>query len=303
MVIWGIKMVGVINMSQKKKLQSWESRISNVDTYDMYYDRLMNYALAMFEWEGLPKEINKRFLELKMYENGSVVFHKDPSMGYMVSPVVAGGMINYYEEPTDYKAVSIGYNRDLSPDNGVIIWNNFSRTSIIPTIRAYAYRLYQVEKTMDVNINAQKTPVLILADENQRLTMMNAYMQYDGNEPFIFGNKKGFDKESISVLTTEAPFVSDKLMAYKHNLWNEAMTFLGVGNAKQDKKERLVSAEVDANDEQIEMSRFYMLQARQYACEQINRMFPELNVSVDFRLNKEKDNDPNENKEGNENED
>lgn len=266
-------------------MQSWESDISNIGTYDMYFNRLKEYALSMFEWEGLPKEINKRFLELKMFEEGRILFHKDPNYGYMVTPVMYGGKVNYYNEPTSYNAVSIGYNRTLTPEEGVIIWNNYSRTSLIPIIRAYAYRLYQVEKTMDVNINAQKTPVIILADESQRLTMQNAYMQYEGNEPFIFGNKSGFDKESISVLSTQAPFVSDKLMEYKHNLWNEAMTFLGVGNAKQDKKERLVADEVAANDEQIETSRYSMLQARQDACEQINEMFG-LNVSVDFKLNK-----------------
>lgn len=272
----------------KKRKQSWESDISNVGTYDMYYDRLREYALAMFEWTGLPEQINKRFLELKMFEEGRILFHKDPELGYLVTPVMAGGTINYYNEPTSFKAVAIGYTRDLTPDEGVIIYNNYSRTSIIPTIRAYAYRLYQVEKTMDVNINAQKTPVLLLADEAQRLTLMNAYQQYDGNEPFIFGNKAGFDKEAISVLTTEAPFVSDKLMEYKHNLWNEAMTFLGVGNSKQDKKERLVADEVAANDEQIETSRYAMLQARQDACDEINKMFG-LNVSVDFRLRKDQE--------------
>lgn len=275
-------------MGRRKKIQSWESDISNVGTYDMYFNRLKEYALAMFEWNGLPDTVNKRFLELKMFEEGHVVFHNDPNLGFMVSPVMVGGEINYYGEPTELHAVSVGYNRTLTPDEGVVIWNNYSRTSIIPTIRAYAYRLYQVEKTMDVNINAQKTPVLLLADESQRLTLMNTYQQYDGNEPFIFGNKKGFDKEAISVLKTDAPFVSDKLMAYKHNLWNEAMTFLGVGNAKQDKKERLVSAEVEANDEQIETSRYAMLQARQDACELINKMFG-LSVSVDFRLNKKSD--------------
>lgn len=269
---------------KRKKMQSWESDIANVKTYDMYYDRLRDYALSMFEWKGLPEEINVRFLEVKMFEEGRVVFHKDPNFGYMVSPVMYGGEINYYNEPTMLKAVAVGYNRDLSPDEGVIIWNNYSRTPIIPTIRAYAYRLYQVEKTMDVNINAQKTPVLILADESQRLTLLNAYMQYEGNEPFIFGNKSGFDKDAIQVLETGAPFVSDKLMEYKHNLWNEAMTYLGVGNSKQDKKERLVADEVAANDEQIQTSRYHMLQARQEACEQINKMFG-LNVSVDFKLN------------------
>lgn len=275
-------------MVKKKKMQSWESDISNTGTYDMYFNRLKEYALSMFEWEGLPEEINKRFLELIMFEEGKILFHKDPNLGYMVTPVMYGGQMNYYREPTEYNAVSIGYNRRLTPEEGVIIWNNYSRTSLIPIIRAYAYRLYQVEKTMDVNINAQKTPIIILADESQRLTLQNTYMQYEGNEPFIFGNKSGFDKDSIQVLETGAPFVSDKLMAYKHNLWNEAMTFLGVGNAKQDKKERLVQAEVSANDEQIEQSRFSMLQARQYACEQINKMFG-LSVSVDYRLNNVQD--------------
>lgn len=288
-------------MGKRKKLQSWESDISNVGTYDMYFNRLKEYALSMFEWEGLPEEINKRFLELIMFEEGKILFHKDPNLGYMVTPVMYGGKMNYYREPTEYNAVSIGYNRKLSPDEGVIMWNNYSRTSIIPTIRAYAYRLYQVEKTMDVNINAQKTPIIILADESQRLTLMNTYMQYEGNEPFIFGNKSGFDKDSIQVLETGAPFVSDKLMAYKHNLWNEAMTFLGVGNAKQDKKERLVEAEVSANDEQIQTSRYTMLQARQEACEQINKMFG-LNVSVDFRLNKDNERDEVKEKEGEPNE-
>ena len=269
----------------RKKQQSWESDISNIGTYDMYLTRLREYALSMFEWKGLPDTIDKRFLEIKMLDQGKVLFHNDPTFGYMISPVMTGGVVNYYDNPTEYHAVAVGYDRNVPMDQGVIIWNNYTRTSIMPTLRAYAYRLYQVEKTMDVNINAQKTPVLILADESQRLTLMNTYMQYDGNEPFIFGNKKGFDKESLTVLKTDAPFVSDKLMAYKHNLWNEAMTFLGVGNAKQDKKERLVSAEVEANDEQIETSRYSMLQARQEACEQINRMFPDLNVSVDFRLN------------------
>jgi hypothetical protein len=112
---------------------------------------------------------------------------------------------------------------------------------------------------------------------------MNAYEKWEGNEPFIFGYKTGFDKDAFQVLNTPVPFVADKLLAYKHNLWNEAMTFLGIGNAKQDKKERLVADEVAANDEQIESSREVMLKARQIACEQINRKFG-LNITVDYRL-------------------
>lgn len=270
----------------KRKKQTDEGMIQNTETYEMYYNRLRDYAISMFEWEGLPDSINERFLEIKLYEEGKVVFFEDPDMGMLSLPVTYG-QLNVYGEPVNYKAVSIGYNRDLTIDDAVIMYANYSRKPIDYIIRQYARRLMQVERTMDVNIHAQKTPVLVLTEEeSQRLTMKNMYMQYDGNEPFIFAYKKGFNPDSVTVLKTDAPFVSDKLMEYKHNLWNEAMTFLGVGNAKQDKKERLVSDEVSANDEQIEGARFIMLKARQEACKKINDMFG-TNISVDFKFNKD----------------
>lgn len=262
------------------------AELRNDLTYMMYYNRLRDYALSLFEWQGLPESINERFLEVKMLEEGRVVFFEDPTKGFLALPVMYGQNINVYEEPTVYTAVTTGYQRELNPDNAVIIWNNLSRTSFLNTIRNYAERLYHVERIMDVNIQAQKTPILLLADESQRATLQNAYKHWDGNEPFIFGNKSGFDLDSFQVLKTDAPFVTDKLLTYKHNLWNEAMTFLGIGNAKQDKKERVVTDEVKANDEQIFSSREVMLIARRQACEKINQMFG-LNISVDFKLNKE----------------
>jgi len=272
-------------MSRKRNQQAL---VDNKETYEMWYQRLRDYALNMFEWSGLPKTVNERFMEKTMYEQGSTVWFIDDNLGMMALPVMYGGRVNHYNEPTMYQAVSIGYNRALNPDKAVLMWNNTSRQPTDYIVKQYAKRLTHVERTMDVNINAQKTPVLILAEESQRLTMENAYMMYEGGNPFIFGNKSGFDKEAFQVLKTDAPFVADKLMEYKHNLWNEAMTFFGVGNAKQDKKERLVSDEVSANDEQIDGARFIMLKARQEACEKINEMFG-TNISVDFKFNKEQE--------------
>ena len=268
-----------------------EHEIENRQTYEMYYDRLENYALSMFEWTGLPDTINERFLEHRLLYEGKVVFFNDPRLGFLALPVQITGSFNVYQEPTQYEAFSTNYSSldgdkpTLTIDNSVIMWNNYNRKPIIPILEQYARRLTRVERTIDVNLSAQKTPVLLLAEESQRMSLQKAYEKYDGFNPFIFGNKKGFDKDAFQVLSTEAPFVADKLMLYKHDLWNEAMTFFGVGNANQDKKERLVEAEVSANDEQIEGSRFIMLKARQEACEKINNMFG-LNVSVDFKFNK-----------------
>jgi hypothetical protein len=283
-------------MSRKKTMAQME----NETAYYMYYNRLRDYALSMFEWTGLPDSVNRRFLEVKMFQDGRILFFKDPKLDFLTLPFTYG-QLNVYNEPVDFTAFSVNYNQSYTVDQCVPIWGNFSRTSIEPIVREFAKRLYWVERGLDINIRQQKFPYLILAEESQRVTMMNAYEQYEGNEPFIFGNKSGFDKEAFQVLNTPAPYVADKLMEYKHNLWNEAMTFLGIGNAKQDKKERLVSDEVSANDEQITSSRYIMLQARQLACEKINEMFG-LNVTVDFKLNLEEQQEETDDKEEKDNE-
>jgi hypothetical protein len=262
----------------KKNVVQWE----NERTYQMFYSRLKDYAISLFKWEGLPETVNERFLELTLYQEGRILFFKDPEMDFLALPFTYGSL-NVYHEPVNFHAFSINYSKDYDVETSVPIWANFSRNPIHWIVEEYAKRLYFVERALDLNIRQQKFPFLILGEESQRLTLMNAYEKWEGNEPFIFGYKTGFDKDAFQVLNTPVPFVADKLLAYKHNLWNEAMTFLGIGNAKQDKKERLVADEVAANDEQIESSWEVMLKARQIACEQINRKFG-LNISVDYRL-------------------
>jgi hypothetical protein len=263
----------------KKNVVQWE----NERTYQMYFVRLRDYALSVFKWEGLPDTVNERFLELTMFQQGKILFFKDTDWDQFLALPFTFGQMNVYNEPIDFHAQSINYNKEYNVDNAVPIWSNFSRHPIQWIVEEYAKRLYWVERALDLNIRQQKFPFLILGEESQRLTLMNAYEKWEGNEPFVFGYKTGFDKDAFQVLNTPVPYVADKLMEYKHNLWNEAMTFLGIGNAKQDKKERLVADEVAANDEQIESSREVMLKARQLACEKINELFG-LSISVDYRL-------------------
>ena len=67
---------------------------------------------------------------------------------------------------------------------------------------------------------------MLIVDEKQRLLMENLYSQYDGNKPFIFGDKLQLEKGLIQAVKTEAPFLLDKIQDYKKEIWNEALTFL-----------------------------------------------------------------------------
>jgi hypothetical protein len=163
----------------------------------------------------------------------------------------------------------------------VIIFNNYTRTNGQLDIEMYARRLYEIERTIDVNVKSQKTPTMILCPENQRLTMENLFKKYEGNIPFIFGDNK-LDLNGIKPLKIDAPFVSDKLQILKRQIWNEALTYLGIDNANTEKKERLVTDEVTSNLGGVQAQRYTRLNSRRDAAAKINAMFG-LNIEVDFR--------------------
>ena len=268
----------------KSKRNRWRSAELNNQTFIDYYSRLKELALNVFQWENLPPSIDERFLELTLYEKGYALYFDDDIMGNLALPCTIGSKLDVYNNPTLRTAYATnGYNKTCSKNNSVIIYNNYLRTPTDLTIRLFARRLYECERTVDVNVVAQKTPVLILSSEQQRLTLKNAYMQFDGNEPVIYGDKD-MDISGIKVLKTDAPFIADKMQVVKNRIWNEALTFLGIENSNQDKKERLVADEVGSNYGNIEAQRNVMLNARRQACEQINRMFG-TNISVGFRSN------------------
>lgn len=245
-------------------------------TYNDYLRRLTMLARAVFKWEGLPNGINEKHIEKYLFNEGKCMFFKDFEKGWMVAKCGEVGCLNYYDEPTRLTPVATNYTPEepRSYENGeecVLIYNNDLATPTLPTIRLYAARLTEIQRTADINIIAQKTPVIVTGTEKQRLSLKAVIRAWMGNEPIIHGDKnlEGMD---MRVLNTAAPVVFDKLTIEKNKMWNECMTFLGINNANLDKRERLVDDEVQANNEQIALSALCMLKARETAAEAISAM-------------------------------
>lgn len=269
-------------MRRKKDSQFLESAYMNNRTYLQYYNRLTELAISMFEWQNLPKTVDQRFLEMCLFGDGMCVFFQDEVLGYLSLQCMIGGNLNVYRIPMERRAYATnGYQRELDETNSVIIFNNYLHTNSLLDVEMFSKRLYNLDRAIDVNANAQKTPVLIQCDESQRLTMKNLYKQYEGNEPFIFGSK-GLDASGLKVLQTGAPYVADKLYELKTQIWNEALTYLGISNINVVKKERMITDEVARNQGGTVASRYSRLESRRQACKQINEMFG-LDIWVEYR--------------------
>lgn len=268
---------------RNRKTNFSESAYLNNGTYGFYLSRLMELAMSMFEWKNVPESIDTRFLELTLFSDGQAVFFKDEEMDkFLALQCIINGRLDVYRVPINRRAFAVnGYQRNLTNKDSVIIYNNFLRTNSYQMCVLYAKKLYNLDRIIDVNANAQKTPVLITVEEQQRLTALNAYKEWDGNQPVIYGDK-ALDPNLLRVLKTDAPYVSDKIYQLKVQYWNEALTYLGISNLNVQKKERLVADEVVRSQGGTIASRYSRLEARREACRKINVMFG-LDMDVDYR--------------------
>lgn len=267
----------------RRKTNFEESLSMNNYTYMQYAYRLMELSISMFEWKNLPEGVDERFLEMVLFTDGHAVFFKDDELGdYLALQCLINGKLNVYRIPIKRRAFAVnGYQKQLTDKDSVIIFNNMLHTNSWLDVKMFAKRLYNLDRIIDVNANAQKTPILIKGNEQQRLTLTNLYKEYDGNAPVIFADKS-LDMNALQVLSTQAPYVADKIYQLKTQIWNEALTYLGISNVSFQKRERMVSDEVTRSQGGTVASRYSRLNARRQACEQINKMFG-LNIECDFR--------------------
>ena len=263
-------------------MKSFAKQLNDMTFMD-YYHRLKLLAKSVFKWENLPNGMDEKWIESFLFEYGQCVFYNDPVRGLMVAECNIDGDLNNYKEPTsvcptgiDIEAVTLIPGQDC-----VLIRNNDELAPTSYTLKLFAYRLAEISRTIDLNITAQKTPVLMHTTNKQMLSIKNVYAQWNGNEPVIFGDKS-FEPDSLRILKTDAPLVFPDLQQQKIAIWNECLTFLGINNANTEKRERLITDEVEANNDHIDLSAGCFLKSRQRAVEEINRIFG-TNIEVKLR--------------------
>ena len=260
-------------MGRYKNMEFNLSALKNTQNYIMYFDRLFELGASMFKYIDWPDTIDERYLEQTLLDQGKALFFKDEVLGFLGLPCTLRGRFDVYNIPEEREAYTAnGYHALRFKDDSVIIFNNYRRKPSVPTIEMYALRLALIDRIIDINVNAQKTPLFIQCEENQRLTMKNLYLQYDGNQPIIFGDR-GLNPNAIKVLRTEAPYLADDLYSLKTRIWAEALSYLGIPMPGEIKKERMTDDEITTQNFEAMANRNTRLKMRQTACKQIKEIF------------------------------
>lgn len=259
-----------------------DAMLLNSQTYIDYLERMKKICLSLFEWRNLPSSMNARFLEMCLYYNGQGAMLYDDDYGYINTMASDGGYINIYGLPTEVTCYSYRFNQrrslymtDTGEEKGkecILVMNNYERIPTQVMCTLFAMRLAEAQRTADVNIKAQRTPVLITTDQKQYFTLKKMYEEFDGNTPAIFADKNVISPDALKALKTDAPFIANDIMDYKREIWNEFLTTLGISNLSE-KRERLISNEVDSNNELVNLNLQSQLIPRKEACRQFNEKY------------------------------
>ena len=267
-------------------------------TYSTWFNRLYNIAISRFEWLNLPDTCNEKFIEQVLFFNGFMVGYKDSALNsFLIMPCTNNSVLDIFGYPA--KVNAYGYNgymaQNLTPytitlgqeptrADAALLYANYSRCPDLPAVLYFARKLTKIDRTIDVNINVQKTPYIISCGENQRLTVANMFKQVDNFEPAIITTKfYGLNGEKpINVMDLKPPFVADKMQILKRQVYQEALTYLGIEANTSEKAERQVTEELTANMGETESMRQSPLASRKQFCKEFNKIYG-TNIDVKFR--------------------
>lgn len=266
--------------------------------YNKWLFKFASNAISSYRVEGLPVEIDERWLALKLFELGSIAFFYDDDVGeYACMQYSTMGVYDCYGNPSKITVWNpwTSYNKVLEKGQFVIIWDNYLRVNNYRSFIGLAYRLSRLDGTIDVNCTAQKTPVIVSCSENNSLSMKNMISKVDADEPYIPVNTK-FNVDDIKAIQLNAPLVALDLLETQQRLYNQGNSMLGITSVIAQKKERMITSEVDTGNADALANRRSRTMARDYATRQIKETFgidvnwfyddgDEPNKEVDFNNN------------------
>lgn len=274
----------------------------------LYIRILMELCMNRFKWTGIEDSpdddpmipsgdprvgISVRFMELTLMRYGLAVVFKEYSTGKIIAMQgTPSGQLNWIQDPVRFTVIGPHFGgKSIRADQCVPVWANYLRQSDMDIVLLYARRLAELDMSLIINArNARRTRVAF-TNENQKLTAANINRQIDEGTALVQLNMELYNGENMSSILGSVdlgvdPDVLTELHTYRTRIWGECMGLLGFDFANQDKKERLVASEVDANNSQVDGMRAVNLNARKNACMKINRMFG-TNINVEYHVTTE----------------
>lgn len=281
-----------------KELRKYAEYENNRQWQDVF-NRLVSIVINIYEWVGLPDTCDPYFFEtILLWQAQACIIKDEKKGGFLSLPATPASQMNLYYENTYWRAYSLGYsqkflaltkwNKDIYkkattvidvPEvvpTGCVCVDNSMSYPLIETVRMYTDKLVDVMRAIDVKVKQLKLGFIIETDEESKTAIHQAINDVDQNVLAVFARRDiaKVMKESKSINTGATPIELETLWKHYDNIMSAFLTAFGINNLNTaDKKERLLTDEVNSNNEQIALNAAYRLDQRLHFCENFNSVF------------------------------
>lgn len=244
-----------------------------------YKERMLRKIYELFRFT-IPDEWDLDYFRENLFLNGFLGV-TDTSLGVLALKCGASG-INVFQRPTTLvfaNPVLGNFQRTIGKDCEVIRLQ-YNWQGIVPILDKYAYLLAMCDSAVSVNLMNSKVAFIATAEGKAAAeTIKTAYQQISEGNPFVCMSKDSVDSISWELLNVKNTFIGNDVSLLKQTIWNEFLTEIGIPNMNRDKRERMITDEVNANNAETAFSVSHWEETIREGMEKCNAMF-DLSLAV-----------------------
>lgn len=246
-------------MGKERIVKKNYPKITELSIKTMYVNKYYNLWMNMFEWTGLTRE-EQTYIMKKLWSDGTIAAFRIPllngELGFAPYAEFGWNMYDYPEEVTLINERGVPYipmNVQTVDEDVVLGWAQYNKKPIRMIVDYYIDRMVQVDMVINTNIELHKLPYLIGVDEANKTKIADVINRILNNEIVVYADLE--DVNLIKQLATQPQYIIDKLHAYRIQLENELLTYLGFDNSgNSEKATTMLLDEINANNVMINMS-------------------------------------------------
>lgn len=253
---------------------------------------MFNRSNIMFKYHNLPETIPETELEKLLQTNGYAIVGKINCELYAINGGL-GGETDVYNRPT-IATISVpffNFNDTWEIDKDcVVIKNDSNAIGLIPMFVKYCTLMNENEITMMLATVNKRIQNLLSANDDNTVESAKQFLKdvFEGKTGVI-AESKLFDSLKVNNSSTTSQVSLTDLFEFEQYLKASMYNEIGLSANFNMKRERLTSAEIETNSDNLYPLVDDMLNNRRLAIEKINEMFEtdievEFNSSWDYRI-------------------
>ena len=239
-----------------------------------YFEWALKKILSRFELENMPEEWDLNYMWLHLFLDGAIAI-LDTSLG--IIPLKCGHTgVNVWERPTDIviaNPVLGSFQRKIGVD-GALIHLQYNYAGVTPILERFSNLLAMCDSAIAVNLMNSKVSFIGFVDDSaQAKTMQKMYDDISEGTPAVFVRKSQVNSENFMFNNVKQTFIADDVMLLRRKLVNDFLSDIGINNANLDKRERLNTDEVNANNEEVRFNVLNWLDTIQEGLDVANKLY------------------------------